>query len=113
MTKLILIPLLIVTTSVLADHPTVAFGNEASGPIITIAAPTMQKGAWGAGIRTEVIDEDHSEHNHAHHNDSTKIKWDAIIELNGETRRKNKIGGLSEQHSGGTALFISSGLSVL
>jgi len=291
MTKLILIPLLIVTMPVLADHPTVAFGNDASGPIITIAAPTMQGGSWGAGIRTEVIEndafsdqnlanyadqgiegvhsvdriintslavgygvtddltvsirlpyverkniregeiedgeaeahahgdssglgdillfsqyrvlkldntdvaihlgikaptgetddkddadhrfetefqpgtgswdyliggaishvrdkfgyhanvlfnktnegsqsteigdilsynlamtyqlngEDHSEHNHVH-TDSTAIKWDAIIELNGETRRRNKIGGLSEQHSGGTALFIAPGLRV-
>jgi hypothetical protein len=30
MTKLILIPLLIITMPVLADHPTVAFGNDAS-----------------------------------------------------------------------------------
>ena len=294
MNKLILTPLLIVTMPVLADHPTVAFGNEASGPIVTIAAPTMQRGTWGAGIRTEVIEndefsdqklanyadqgiegvhsvdriintslavgygvtddltlsvrlpyverkniregeiedgeaeahahgdssglgdlllfgqyrvletdstditlnlgikaptgetndkddaghrfetefqpgtgswdylvggaishvnnnfgyhanvlfnktnegsqsteigdilsynfamtyrlnsEEHSEHNHVHHHDadSTDIKWDAIIELNGETRRKNKISGHSEQHSGGTALFISPGVRV-
>jgi len=291
MTKLILIPLLIVTMPVLADHPTVAFGNESSGPIVTIAAASMQKGTLATGIRTEVIEndafsdqdlasyadqgiegvhsvdriintslaigygvtdnltlsvrlpyierkniregeiedgeaeahahgdsaglgdlllfgqyrvlksdstdvaihlgikaptgetddkdddglrfetefqpgtgswdylvggaishvnnqfsyhanvlfnktnegsqsteigdilnynlamtyqlngEDHSEHSHVH-TDSTEIKWDAIIELNGETRRKNKIGGLEEQHSGGTALFISPGLRV-
>ncbi|NQY25994.1 MAG: hypothetical protein HRT92_02310 [Piscirickettsiaceae bacterium] len=294
MKKLILAPLLVLTMPVLADHPTVAFGNEASGPIVTIAAATMQRNTWAAGIRTEVIEndefsdlelanyadqgingvhsvdriintslavgygvtddltvgvrlpyverkniregeiedgeaeahahgdssglgdlllfgqyrvfetvstditlhlgikaptgktddkddaghrfetefqpgtgswdyliggaishvndkfgyhanvlfnktnegsqsteigdilsynfamtyqlnsEDHSEHNHVHHRnaDSAKIKWDAVIELNGETRRKNKIGGLSEQHSGGTALFVSPGLRV-
>lgn len=291
MTKHILIPLLIVTMPALADHPTVAFGNEASGPIITIAAPTMQRGTWSAGIRTEIIEneafsdqqlanyadqgiegvhsvdrvintslavgygitddltvsmrlpyverkniregeieddeaeahahgdssglgdlvlfgqyrvlkldntdvalhlgvkaptgetndkdddghrfetefqpgtgswdyliggaishvhdqfgyhanvlynktnegsqsteigdilsynlaltyqlngEDHSGHNHVH-TDSTEIKWDAMIELNGETRRKNKIDGHSEEHSGGTALFVSPGLRV-
>lgn len=294
MNKPLLISLLIATMPVLADHPTVAFGNEASGPIITIAAPTMQRGTWGAGIRTEIIENDefnnqklvnyaaqgiegvhsvdriintslafgygvtddltvsvrlpyverknireseiedgeaeahahgdssgvgdlllfgqyrvlktdstdvamhlgikaptgetddkdnaghrfetefqpgtgswdflvgsaishvnnkfgyhanvlfnktnegsqsteigdilnynfamtyqlngggHSEHKHVHHHDtdSTDIKWDAIIELNGESRLKNKISGHSEQHSGGTALFVSPGLRV-
>jgi hypothetical protein len=58
------------------------------------------------------VEEDHSQHNHAHHDDAaeTNVKWDAIIELNGDSRRKNKISGHSEQHSGGTTMFISPGL---
>jgi hypothetical protein len=35
-----------------------------------------------------------------------------MIEFNGETRRKNKIGDHSEGHSGGTAIFVSPGLRV-
>jgi hypothetical protein len=55
--------------------------------------------------------EDHSNHNHVHDTDPDgAIKWDAVLELNGETRRKNKISGQSEQHSGGTTVFVSPGL---
>ena len=42
----------------LADHPTVAFGNEASGPIGTIAATAMPRGAWAMGVRSELINSD-------------------------------------------------------
>jgi len=38
-----------------ADHPTVAFGSEASGPINTIAANTLAKGQTSLGLRTEII----------------------------------------------------------
>jgi hypothetical protein len=36
----------------IADHSIVAFGSEASGPIITIAAPTMLLDSWGVGVRS-------------------------------------------------------------
>ena len=41
-----------------ADHPTVAFGSEASGPINTIAATAMPVGNWAIGLRNEFIDRD-------------------------------------------------------
>jgi hypothetical protein len=41
-----------------ADHPTIAFGSESSGPINTIPATLLPKGAASVGIRTEVIDFD-------------------------------------------------------
>ena len=44
--------------SVLADHPTVAFGSEASGPINTIAATPMPVGTWAIGLRNEFIHRD-------------------------------------------------------
>lgn len=40
----------------------------------------------------------------------TDITWDAIVELNGETRRRNEIAGVKDQNSGGTTLFLSPGL---
>jgi hypothetical protein len=44
--------------SVLADHPTVAFGSEATGPINTIAATPMPVGKWAIGLRNEFIQRD-------------------------------------------------------
>lgn len=41
-----------------ADHPGVAFGSEASGPINTIAATPLPRGGWAAGVRDEHIDRD-------------------------------------------------------
>lgn len=43
---------------VAADHPSVAFGTEASGPIGTIAATPMPLGKWAIGLRTELINSD-------------------------------------------------------
>ena len=45
-------------TDAWADHPTAAFGSEASGPINTIAATPMPRGQWSIGLRTEVINFD-------------------------------------------------------
>ena len=39
----------------LADHPTPAFGTEASGPINTISAAPLAQGQWAVGLRTEII----------------------------------------------------------
>ena len=44
--------------SALADHPTVAFGSEASGPINTIAATPMPVGKWAIGLRNEFVQRD-------------------------------------------------------
>lgn len=41
-----------------ADHPTVAFGAEDAGPISTISAIPMPAGAWGFGLRSEIINND-------------------------------------------------------
>jgi len=42
----------------LADHPTIAFGNEVIGAINTISAKTLPVGTWGFGLRTEYITND-------------------------------------------------------
>ena len=46
------------STSALADHPTVAFGLGGAGPINTISADALPTGAWGLGIQTEIINND-------------------------------------------------------
>lgn len=44
-----------VHTRALADHPTPAFGTEASGPINTISALQLGRGRAIIGLRTEII----------------------------------------------------------
>jgi hypothetical protein len=41
-----------------ADHPAIAFGSEAAGPIGTIPAQPLPTGTWSAGFRTEYVDFD-------------------------------------------------------
>ncbi|MDT8281935.1 MAG: transporter, partial [Gammaproteobacteria bacterium] len=41
-----------------ADHPTIAFGTESSGPISTISAMTAPVDSLGIGVRTEIINND-------------------------------------------------------
>lgn len=60
------------------------------------------------------LNDSHATHDHSHNNasDSNGLKWDLSIELNGETRRKNKIFGASEENSGGTTIYVSPGFRV-
>lgn len=57
-----------------------------------------------------------SENGHPHHGEHVgahpHLRWDAMLEINGETRWKNEIGGASEAHSGGTVVYLSPGLRV-
>ncbi|MCX4187050.1 hypothetical protein [Methylophaga sp. OBS4] len=53
----------------------------------------------------------HTHHSHAG-NPHTDTNWDAVLEFNGETRRKNKIGSHSEDNSGGTTILLVPGLRV-
>ena len=41
-----------------ADHPTIAFGSESAGAINTISATPLPVGAWGFGLRSEIITND-------------------------------------------------------
>ena len=56
----------------------------------------------------------HATHDHSHNDasDSNGLKWDLSVELNGETRRKNKVAGASEDNSGGTTIYLSPGFRV-
>ncbi|MBL4739452.1 MAG: hypothetical protein JKY12_00565 [Sneathiella sp.] len=58
---------------------------------------------------------DHSTHEqskngHYHNNKTNGIKWDLLLEVNGETRRKNRVIGHLEENSGGTTAYLSPGV---
>jgi len=49
----------------------------------------------------------------AHHgHDHSHLKWDIMLELNGEYREKNEIDGGKEDNSGGDVIFLSPGIRV-
>ncbi|MEH6543995.1 MAG: transporter [Porticoccaceae bacterium] len=54
----------------------------------------------------------HHDHQHASHSDSQSqsANWDLLLEINGETRNKDKVAGVSDSHSGGTTVYLSPGL---
>ncbi|MBL4739451.1 MAG: hypothetical protein JKY12_00560 [Sneathiella sp.] len=58
--KKITLSSLSISTSALADHPSVAFGLEFAGPINTISGTTAPKGVIAYGLRTEIINNDRS-----------------------------------------------------
>lgn len=62
---------------------------------------------YNAGIsRTLARAERHSDAGHDH----THLSWDAILELNGESRGHNRYNGVSDGNSGGDLVFLSPGL---
>lgn len=54
---------------------------------------------------------DHASHDH-NEAEITGVKWDLLIELNGETRGKNEIVGIKDENSGGSIVFLSPGVRV-
>lgn len=49
----------------------------------------------------------------AHHgHDHSHLKWDIMLELNGEYREKNEIDGEKEDNSGGDVIFLSPGIRI-
>jgi len=55
---------------------------------------------------TLLSDNRHSDEGHSH----SHLTWDAMLELNGETRKKNEIDNVNEDNSGGDLLFLSPGV---
>lgn len=60
------------------------------------------------------LNDSHATHDHKHDSasDANGLKWDFSVELNGETRRKNKISNVSEDNSGGNTIYVSPGFRV-
>ena len=54
-------------------------------------------------------DHDHASHDHTDL-ESSGVKWDLLIELNGETRGKNEIAGIKDENSGGSVVYLSPGI---
>lgn len=45
-------------TTTLADHPSMAFGADSTGPINTVSAAVLPRGKWTGGLRTEMTNFD-------------------------------------------------------
>lgn len=88
-------------------HANVLFNKTTEGSQSTEIGDIL---SYNLAMTYSLNGEDHSKHEHHSDSSETGITWDAVIELNGETRRKNKISGVSEEHSGGTVLLIAPGL---
>lgn len=54
----------------------------------------------------------HAQHHHDHHGmlHGNGMRWDLVLELNGETRGKDKVAGTADTHSGGTKVYFASGI---
>lgn len=70
--------------------------------------------AWSYGVAASyrLNGTNHAHHDHTHHHGDERgaLAWELLVELNGETRRKNKIAGEPEAHSGGTTVYLSPGI---
>jgi len=92
-------------------HANVLFNKTTEGSQSTEIGDAL---SYNITLTYRINGEDHSSHDHVHHvgPSETKVMWDGVLELNGETRRKNKISGQSEENTGGTAILITPGLRV-
>lgn len=54
-TGFLLFLILFIPVNTYADHPTIGFGSEVSGPVTTISATTLPEGRWSIGLRTEYV----------------------------------------------------------
>lgn len=68
--------------------------------------------SYNAAVTYRLNSHDHSSHGHQHTDKPNEVKWDISFEANGETRRENKIAGLTEDNSGGTTVYLSPGIKV-
>lgn len=70
--------------------------------------------SYNVALTYRLNGDEHTSHNHSHDDgvEGNELQWDLIVELNGDTRSKNKISGVSEDNSGGTLVFISPGFRV-
>jgi hypothetical protein len=53
---------------------------------------------------------DHHSHEHSH---AGAVAWDAILEVNGETREKQEIAGVEHDNSGGNVVFVAPGVRAI
>lgn len=65
--------------------------------------------SYNAALTYRLNGGNHTSHSHSH---DTEIKWDLMLEINGEKRKKNKISGNTEEHTGGNTIFLSPGIRV-
>ncbi|MCR4304267.1 MAG: transporter [Gallionella sp.] len=81
-------------------HANILYNNTTEGSRSTELGDAL---SYNVALSYRLNGEDHTHHDHAHHHgdESSNLNWDLLLELNGETRRKDKKFGVFEANSGG------------
>ncbi len=87
-------------------HANILYNKTTEGSQSTEIGDSL---SYNAALTYKINGDSHALHDHSH---DTEIKWDLMLELNGEKRSKNKISGNTEVHSGGNIIFLSPGIRV-
>jgi hypothetical protein len=90
-------------------HANILYNKTSEGSQHTEVGDAL---SYNAAVTYRLSSHDHASHDHQHPDTSTEVKWDISLEANGETRRKNKVFGESEDNSGGTTVYLSPGIKV-
>ena len=93
----------------IAYHANILYNKTTEGSQHTEVGDAL---SYNVALTYRLASHDHAAHGHHHAHTSNEIKWDISLEANGETRRKNKVSGHSEENSGGTTVYLSPGLKV-
>ena len=68
--------------------------------------------AFTMPLRRDTGRHDHLTHDDETHSAGDLIRWDLVLELNGEWRDKDEEDGTVDEHTGGNLLYVSPGLRV-
>ena len=92
-------------------HANILYNNTTEGSRSTELGDAL---SYNVALSYRLNREDHTHHDHTHHHgdESGGLNWDLLLELNGETRRKDKKSGVFEANSGGTTVYLSPGIKV-
>jgi len=97
------------TMGSLAYHANILYNYTSEGSQHTEVGDAL---SYNAAVTYRLSSHDHASHNHRHTDSNNDIKWDISLEVNGETRRENRISGHLEENSGGTTVYLSPGIKV-
>ena len=92
-------------------HANILFNKTSEGSQSTEIGDSL---SYNVALTYKLNGHDHTSHDHSQNNgaDNTSIQWDLMLELNGESRRRNKISSASETHSGGNVMLLSPGIRI-
>lgn len=97
------------TNGLFAYHANILYNKTTEGSQHTEIGDAL---SYNAAVTYRLFSEDHSGHSHQHIDTPNEIKWDVSLEVNGETRRENRMSGELEENSGGTTVYLSPGVKV-
>ena len=97
------------TNGPISYHANILYNKTTEGTQHTKIGDAL---SYNAAVTYRLFSEDHSNHTHQHVDTTNEIKWDVSFEVNGETRRENRISGELEENSGGTTVYLSPGVKI-